>query len=108
MAEHVGKTPCAIPSPDPSVASDFAGYHAARFIALFAGLGITPEFHRMRDLYRSGALDRQIDLVLRNAETIRSIHARVAGVQHPEGLLPVSVICENSGRIGSKLATRYD
>ncbi|OLD11262.1 MAG: lysine--tRNA ligase [Chloroflexi bacterium 13_1_40CM_3_70_6] len=62
----------------------------------------------MRDLYRSGALDRQIDLVLRNAETIRSIHARVAGVQHPEGWLPVSVICENCGRIGTTLATGYD
>ncbi|HEV8467985.1 MAG TPA: lysine--tRNA ligase [Candidatus Limnocylindria bacterium] len=108
MAEHMGKPLCAIPSPDPSAASDFAEYHAARFIALFAGLGITPEFHRMRDLYRSGALDRQIDLVLRNAETIRAIHKRVANVDHPEGWLPISVICENCGRIGTTLATEYD
>ena len=108
MAEHMGKPLCAIPSPDPSVASDFADYHAARFIALFAGLGIAPEFHRMRDLYRSGALDRQIDLVLRNAETIRTIHKRVAKVDHPADWLPVSVICENCGRIGTTLATDYD
>src|SRR5207244_680424 len=72
------------------------------------GLGITPEFHRMRDLYRSGALDKQIDLVLRNAETIRAIHKRVANVDHPEGWLPVAVICENCGRIGTTLATDYD
>lgn len=108
MAEHMGKPLFAIPSPDSSVASDFAEYHAARFIALFAGLGITPEFHRMRDLYRSGALDRQIDLVLRNAETIRQIHKRVANVDHPEGWLPISVICESCGRIGTTLATDYD
>src|SRR5207302_5695863 len=87
MAEQMGKPLCAIPSPDPSVAPDFAEYHAARFIALFAGLGITPEFHRMRDLYRAGALDRQIEVVLRNADTIRAIHKRVANVDHPEGWL---------------------
>src|SRR5439155_16172580 len=97
MAEHMGKPLCAIPSPDPAVASDFADYHASRFIALFAGLGITPEFHRMRDLYRSGMLDRQIDLVLRNAETIRAIHKKVANVDHPAGWLPISVVCENCG-----------
>ena len=108
MAEHMGKPLCAIPSPDPSVAPDFAEYHAARFIALFAGLGITPEFHRMRDLYRTGSLDRQIELVLRNAEAIRAIHKRVANVDHPEGWLPISVICENCGRIGTTLATDFD
>jgi lysyl-tRNA synthetase, class I len=108
MAEHMGKPLCAIPSPDPSVAPDFAEYHAARFIALFAGLGITPEFHRMRDLYRTGALDRQIEIVLRNAEAIRAIHKRVANVDHPEGWLPISVICENCGRIGTTLSTDFD
>lgn len=108
MAEYMGKPLAAIPSPDPSVAPDFAEYHAGRFIALFAGLGITPEFHRMRDLYRSGALDPQIDLVLRNADTIRQIHMRVANVEHPEGWLPISVICPNCGRIGTTLATDYD
>ena len=108
MAEHMGKPLYMIPSPDPSVGTDFADYHATRFIALFAGLGITPEFHRMRDLYRSGALDKQIDLVLRNAETIRAIHKRVANVDHPEGWLPIAVICENCGRIGTTLATDYD
>ena len=108
MAAHMGKPLCMIPSPDPSVGTDFADYHATRFIALFAGLGITPEFHRMRDLYRSGALDKQIDLVLRNAETIRQVHKRIANVDHPEGWLPVAVICEQCGRIGTTLATDYD
>jgi lysyl-tRNA synthetase, class I len=108
MAEHMGKPLCAIPSPDPALASDFAEYHASRFIALFARLGITPEFHRMRDLYRSGALDGQIDLVLRNAETIRAIHKRIANVDHEPGWLPISVICANCGRIGTTLVTDYD
>jgi len=105
--EHMGKPLCDIPSPDP-LASDWAAYHAGRFIATFAGLGIRPEFHRMRDLYRDGKLDRAIDLVLRNAETIREIHARVANVRHEPGWLPISIVCERCGRIGTTIASDYD
>ena len=99
MAEQMGKPFFRIPSPDPAAAPDYARYHAGRYLALFADLGIKPdEVHWMRDLYGSGALDPQIDLVLRSAEIIREIHQRVAGVEHPEGWLPISVICETCGR----------
>lgn len=109
MAEQMGKPFFRIPSPDPAAASDYARYHAGRYLALFDDLGIRPdEIHWMRDLYGSGALDRQIDLVLRNAGTISAIHRQVAGVEHPEGWLPVSVICERCGRIGTTLASDYD
>ena len=109
MAEQMGKPFFRIPSPDPAAASDYARYHAGRYLALFDDLGIRPdEIHWMRDLYGSGALDRQIDLVLRNAAAIREIHRQVAGVEHPEGWLPVSVICERCGRIGTTLASDYD
>ncbi|MBA3375131.1 MAG: lysine--tRNA ligase [Actinobacteria bacterium] len=106
--EHMGKPFATIPAPDPAAASDWAEYHAGRFVATFADLGIRPEFHRMRDLYREGKLDPAIDLVLRHAETIRAIHARVANVHHEEGWLPISVICERCGRIGTTVATGYD
>ena len=109
MAEHMGKPFFRIPSPDPVAAPDYARYHAGRYLALFADLGIKPdEIHWMRDLYGSGELDRQIDLALRNAEVIRAIHKQVAGVDHPEGWLPISVICETCGRIGTTLARDYD
>ena len=108
MAEHMGKPLWAIPSPDPAY-SDFARYNAERYLATFEVLGIRPEeIHWMRDLYRSGALDRQIDLVLRNAETIRRIYADVANVRKDEAWLPVSVICESCGRIGTTAASDYD
>lgn len=106
--EHMGKPFATIPSPDPAAASDWAEYHAGRFVATFADLGIRPEFHRMRDLYREGKLDAAIDLVLRHAETIRGIHARVASVHHEAGWLPISVICERCGRIGTTIASDYD
>lgn len=109
MAEHMGRPFCDIPSPDPQAAPDFARYHATRFLATFQELGIHPEeIHWMRDLYRSGALDRQIDLVLRNAAVIREIYARVANVQKDATWLPIGVVCENCGRLGTTEATDYD
>ena len=108
MAEQMGKPLCAIPSPDPS-APDFARYHAERYLATFADLGIRPqEIHWMRELYRSGQLDRQIDLAIRNAATIRAIYERIANVRHSDRWLPVAVICENCGRLGTTEAFDYD
>ena len=108
MAEHMGKPFAKIPSPDPS-ATDFARYHAERFLGTFELLGIHPEeFHWMRDLYGSGELDGQIDLVLRNAATIREIYAKVANVIKDERWLPIGVICENCGRLGTTIAFDYD
>ncbi|HEU5287052.1 MAG TPA: lysine--tRNA ligase [Candidatus Limnocylindria bacterium] len=109
MAEHMGKPFCDIPSPDPAVASDFARYHASRFLATFEQLGIHPEeIHWMRDLYRSGALDPQIDLVLRGAAAIREIYERVANVKKDERWLPIGVVCEQCGRLGTTEAYDYD
>jgi lysyl-tRNA synthetase class 1 len=108
MAEHMGKPFVAIPSPDPAF-SDFAQLHATKFLATFADLGIRPEeIHWLRDLYRSGALDKQIDLVLRNAATIRDIYAKVSNVIKDERWLPIGVICENCGRLGTTFAHDYD
>lgn len=108
MVEHMGKPFAAIPSPDPAF-SDFAKLHGTRFLETFAQLGIRPqEIHWMRDLYRGGELDTQIDLVLRNAATIREIYARVANVQKDERWLPIGVICENCGRLGTTEAYDYD
>lgn len=108
MAQHMGKPLFAVPSPDPAY-SDFARYNAERFLSTFAALGIRPEeIHWMRDLYRSGALDGQIDLVLRNAGTIRRIYAEVSNVKKDERWLPIAVVCESCGRIGTTAARDYD
>ena len=108
MAQQMGKPLCAIPSPDPR-SSDFARHHAERYLATFAELGIRPEeIHWMRDLYRTGALDKQIDLVLRNAGVIREVYARVSNVIKDERWLPIGVICENCGRLGTTFAFDYD
>jgi len=108
-AEHMGKPFAHIPSPEPSEASDFARYHASAYLATFETLGIRPEeIHWLRDLYGSGDLDAQIDLVLRNAATIREIYERVSHVTKDDRWLPIGVICENCQRLGTTFAFDYD
>jgi len=107
MADFMGKPFFKIPSPEPG--KDFARYHAEGFLSTFQRLGIHPEeIHWLRDLYGSGALDKEIDLVLRNADVVRRVYAEVSNVQKDESWLPVWVICENCGRIGTTHATDFD
>ena len=107
MAEYMGRPLFKIPSPEPG--KDFARYHAERFLSTFERVGIHPqEIHWLRDLYGSGKLDHEIELVLRNADEVRRIYAEVSNVQKDPTWLPVWVICENCGRIGTTHATDFD
>lgn len=108
MAEQMGRPLSAIPSPDRAVGADYADYHANRFLATFAGLGIRPEIYRMRDLYRDGRMDPQLELVLRRADVVRQVYRDVAKVQRADDWLPVQVVCESCGRVGTTYATDFD
>ena len=107
MAEHMGKPLFKIPSPEPG--KDFARFHGEQFLSTFARVGIRPEeVHWLRDLYGSGKLDHEIELVLRNADIVRRVYAEVSNVRKDASWLPVWVICENCGRIGTTHATDFD
>ncbi len=106
LAPHMGKPLWTIPAPDGT--GDFAWYHAKRFIGTFAGLGIKPEFYRGRDLYQQGRFDASIDLVVRRADRVREVYRSVANVKRPDDWLPLQVICENCGRVGTTYARDYD
>jgi len=53
-------------------------------------------------------MDRYIRVALDAAETIRTIYREVSRVEKEEGWLPVSVICENCGRVGTTVASDWD
>lgn len=108
MAEQMGRPLCNIPTPDPSVGADYADYHAKRFLSTFADLGIRPEIYRMRDVYADGRMDPQIELVLRRADLVRQVYRDVAKVQRDEDWLPVQIVCEQCGRVGTTYATDFD
>jgi lysyl-tRNA synthetase class 1 len=98
-----------VPAPPGSEAPSYARYFVGElFMGTFAGLGIRPEIYWMSELYGDGSMDPWIRRALDSAVRIREIYRRVSNVERPAGWLPVSVICESCGRIGTTLATDWD
>jgi len=97
-----------VPAPAGSAHANYARHFAGLFLETFEGLGIRPELYWMSEQYRSGAMDMYIATALDRAATILDIYATVSTVQHPPDWLPVHVICEVCGRIGTTHATEWD
>ena len=98
-----------VPAPEGSAAESYARYFVGElFMGTFEGLGVHPEIYWMSELYGDGSMDKFIRQALDRAEVVRDIYLRVSNVERAPGWLPVSVICENCGRIGTTLATDWD
>lgn len=98
-----------VPAPEGSQAGSYARYFVGDlFMGTFKGLGIEPEIYWMSELYGDGSMDPFIRTALDGAEAVRRIYLEVSNVERAPGWLPVSVICENCGRIGTTLATDWD
>lgn len=85
-----------------------AEHYIREFWAVFAELGIEPEYYRMRDIYRSGQFNEAIDVILRHAAVVRRIYKEVSGSERSERWHPFHVVCENCGRVGTTEVTAYD
>ncbi len=89
--------------------ASYARHHAEAFIATFAGLGIRPDrYYWMSEIYPTGDLDRYVRLALDRAHLVREIYRRVANVRHPDTWHPISVICEQCGKVGTTIVTDWD
>ena len=98
-----------VPAPDGSSAASYARHFVGQlFMGTFEGLGIHPEIYWMSDLYADGTMDPYIRIALDRAEVVRQVYLRVSNVEKAVGWLPVSIICENCGKIGTTLATDWD
>jgi len=87
----------------------YARHHAQVFIDTFAGLGIHPDrYYWMSEIYPTGAVDPYIRLALDGADRVREIYRRVANVRHPDTWHPISVICEQCGKVGTTIVTKWD
>jgi len=105
MGMPLSRVPAPAGSDAPSYARHFVGN---LFFPTFQRLGIRPEFYWMSEFYESGAFDPYIRRALDRAATVRALYRRVSRVEKPAGWLPVQVICENCGRIGTTVATDWD
>ncbi len=97
-----------VPAPDGSAQPNYARHFAGLFLETFASLGIHPRLYWMSEQYASGVMDSYVERALEGAATIREIYRTVSTVEHPDDWLPVHVICENCGRVGTTHARGWD
>jgi lysyl-tRNA synthetase class 1 len=53
-------------------------------------------------------MDPYVELALNRADRVREIYSRVSHVERPSVWLPIQVICEQCGKIGTTYATDWD
>jgi lysyl-tRNA synthetase class 1 len=106
---YMGVPLSAVPPPPGSDASSYARHFVGQlFLGTFEPLGLHPEVYWMSEVYAAGEMDAYIRTALDDAEAIRTIYRDVSHVDKEAGWLPLSVICENCGRIGTTVPTDWD
>jgi lysyl-tRNA synthetase, class I len=109
VEREMGRPLAHVPDPAGDGHASYARHFAGLFIDTFSGLGIHPDrYYWMSDIYPTGEMDGYIRIALDRAATVREIYRRVANVQHPDTWHPLQVICENCGRIGTTIVTKWD
>jgi len=98
-----------VPAPEGSTATSYARHFVGEiFFRTFEPLGIKPEFYWVSELYAAGQMDTYVKLALDRADRVRAIYQRVSHVERSAAWLPIQVICEHCGRIGTTYATDWD
>jgi lysyl-tRNA synthetase class 1 len=105
--QYMGKPLKDIPSPD-GKAANFAEYFANEFKEVIQSAGFNPEFYHVSELYFAGKMDECIRIALEHAADIRRIYKEVSGSVKPDDWYPLSVICENCGKVGATKVYAFD
>jgi lysyl-tRNA synthetase class 1 len=106
---YMGAPLSRVPAPEGSSAPNYARHFVGEiFFRTFEPLGIKPEFYWVSELYAAGRLDPYVKLALDRADRVRDIYLRVSHVDRSSSWLPIQVICEQCGKIGTTYATAWD
>lgn len=100
FGQFLGRPLRDVPSPDVS-ASNFAEYFGSEFISVIEETGFHPEIYRGSSLYLEGKMDEVIRLALDRAADVRRIYREVSGSQKPDDWYPISVVCQECGKLGT-------
>ena len=105
---HLGKPLYTVPSPEPGYAN-YAEYFGQEYSAVHQKAGFTPTYYRaFADLYKSGKMDECIRIALERAPDVRRILKEVSGSVKDESWLPISVVCEQCGKMMTTRAYDFD
>ena len=107
FGKYIGWPLCNTPAPC-GAGGDMAEFYMKEFWQVFDDLGVKVERYRMRDIYRSGQFDSEIDTILRNADKVRAVYKEVSGAVRPDHWYPFQVLCENCGCIATTEVYDYD
>ncbi len=105
--KFMGQPLYTIPSPD-GKAKNYAEYYGEEFIDVIEAAGFHPKFYRLYDLYAEGKMNDGIRLALLHADHIRKIYKDVSGSDKPADWMPLSVVCEKCGKIGTTKTISFD
>jgi lysyl-tRNA synthetase class 1 len=109
VERYMGAPLSRVPAPEGSSAANYARHFVGEiFFRTFEPLGIKPDFYWVSDLYAAGSMDRYVKLALDRADRVRDIYKRVSNVERSSEWLPIQIICEQCGRIGTTYATSWD
>ena len=105
----MGRPLAHVPDPAGDGHDSYARHFAGLFLDTFERLGVLPDrLYWMSEVYAAGEMDRFIRVALDRADVVRDNYRRVANVRHPDEWHPLSVICENCGRVGTTIVTGWD
>jgi lysyl-tRNA synthetase class 1 len=106
--KYLGVPLRAVPSPEEGFDS-FADYFAKDFQSVLRSLGVEAQFLSSWDMYREGKFNEAIKSALDNSDKIQDIYQKVSGSKKREkGWLPLQVICENCGKLGTTRVHDWD
>ncbi|OGM08737.1 lysine--tRNA ligase [Candidatus Woesebacteria bacterium RBG_16_36_11] len=108
FSKYLGFSLREAPSPVKGYKS-FGEYFADDFKKVLVDLGIEAKFLSSYDLYQQGKFDEVIKIALDNAEKIQDIYHNVSGSEKKQkSWLPLQVVCENCGKLGTTLVYAWD
>jgi len=107
FAPYLGFPLCNVPSPE-DTASDYAKYFMGEFLEIFEYLGVRPQVYYLRDLYRTGQLNRYIDIFLKNATLVREAYKEVSKADRPDNWYPFQIVCQNCNKIATTVVCDYN
>lgn len=108
MEAELGRPLRLAKSPEPGFTS-FAEYFTKDFQSVLLSLGVRAEFRSSWDMYHQGLFDGVIREALDNALRIQDIYQKVSGSKkRDKGWLPLQVICEQCGKLGTTRVHGWD
>ncbi len=87
---------------------NFAEYFGVEHENVIKEIGFNPKIYRGSELYFSGRMNDVIRDALTHADVVRKIYEEVSGSVHSADWLPLSVVCEKCGKVGTTRATSFD